>query len=387
MTLLSLVFDSLPGTLLGMFPAARVLHPYQVRVPVQTVRRPALVPALALALVSAALTGLTGCGSSKPTATGDQPKKTVELLNVSYDPTRELYRDINEAFANHYEAEHGTAVTIKQSHAASGSQSRAVIDGLDADVVTLATLPDVAAIAKSDLLRADWQHRYDNDSVPYHSIVVFVVRKGNPKKIADWADLDRDDIAIITPNPKTSGNGKYSFLAAWGAALATGGDEEAAKKFVAAIYRRTPVLDTGARAATATFSQKGIGDVHLTFESEAHLEVEESKGELEIIYPKRSIRVDPPVAVVDKNVDRKGTRHAAEAYLGFLYTPEGRSIIAKHHYRPWGKDIPLPSPGEAWPEVETFDIAFVAGNWENAMKNFFGEGGVFDAIYQPGDGT
>jgi sulfate/thiosulfate transport system substrate-binding protein len=390
MTLLSLAIDSLPCTLLGMFPAVRVLHPYQFQVqpdPVQTVRRPALVPALALALVSAALTGLTGCGSGKPTAVGDQPKKTVELLNVSYDPTRELYRDINEAFAKHYETEHGTAVTVKQSHAASGSQSRAVIDGLDADVVTLATLPDVGAIAKSDLLRADWQHRYDNDSVPYHSIVVFVVRKGNPKKITDWADLDRDDIAIITPNPKTSGNGKYSFLAAWGAALATGGDEEAAKKFVAAIYRRTPVLDTGARAATATFSQKGIGDVHLTFESEAHLEVEESKGELEIVYPKRSIRVDPPVAVVDKNVDRKGTRHAAEAYLGFLYTPEGRSIIAKHHYRPWGKDVPLPSPGEAWPEVETFDIAFVAGNWENAMKNFFGEGGVFDAIYQPGDGT
>jgi sulfate transport system substrate-binding protein len=382
MTLFFLAIDSLPCTLLGMFPAARVLHPSQV----QTVRRPALVPALALALVSAALTGLTGCGSGKPTAAGDQPKKTVELLNVSYDPTRELYRDINAAFAKHYEAEHGTAVTIKQSHAASGSQSRAVIDGLDADIVTLATLPDVGAIAKSDLLRADWQHRYDNDSVPYHSIVVFVVRKGNPKKITDWADLDRDDIEIITPNPKTSGNGKYSFLAAWGAALATGGDEEAAKKFVAAIYRRTPVLDTGARAATATFSQKGIGDVHLTFESEAHLEVEESKGELEIIYPKRSIRVDPPVAVVDKNVDRKGTRHAAEAYLGFLYTPEGRSIIAKHHYRPWGKDIPLPSPGDTWPEVETFDIAFVAGNWENAMKNFFGEGGVFDAIYQPGGG-
>jgi sulfate transport system substrate-binding protein len=376
MTLRSFVINFLLGRLPGTFPTIRVVHAFDAF----------RGPALALALVSAALTGLTGCGSGKPTATGDQPNKTVELLNVSYDPTRELYRDINAAFAKHYEAEHGTAVTIKQSHAASGSQSRAVIDGLDADIVTLATLPDVGAIAKSDLLRADWQHRYDNDSVPYHSIVVFVVRKGNPKKITDWADLDRDDIEIITPNPKTSGNGKYSFLAAWGAALATGGDEEAAKKFVAAIYRRTPVLDTGARAATATFSQKGIGDVHLTFESEAHLEVEESKGELEIIYPKRSIRVDPPVAVVDKNVDRKGTRHAAEAYLGFLYTPEGRSIIAKHHYRPWGKDIPLPSPGDTWPEVETFDIAFVAGNWENAMKNFFGEGGVFDAIYQPGGG-
>ncbi|MFM8702845.1 MAG: sulfate ABC transporter substrate-binding protein, partial [Planctomycetia bacterium] len=248
-----------------------------------------------------------GCSGSAPaptaSSTGAANKpKAIELLNVSYDPTRELYRDINTAFAKHYEQEHGTAVTIKQSHAASGSQSRAVIDGLDADVVTLATWPDVEAVAKSGLLRPDWQNRYENQSIPYHSVVVFVVRKGNPKKIADWADLDRDDISIITPNPKTSGNGKYSFLAAWGAALAAGGTEEDARKFVSALYRRTPVLDTGARAATATFSQKGIGDVHLTFEQEAHLEVEESKGGLEIVYPKRSIRVDPPVAVVDQNV-------------------------------------------------------------------------------------
>ena len=344
--------------------------------------------AVSAVLVSAAvLVGLPGCSSDKPStgdARQDRQKKSVELLNVSYDPTRELYREINEAFAKRYEADHGTAVTVKQSHAASGSQSRAVIDGLDADVVTLATWPDVEAIAKSGLVRPDWQSRYDNDSVPYHSVVVFVVRKGNPKKIADWPDLDRGDVSIITPNPKTSGNGKYSLLAAWGATLAAGGDAEAAKKFVAAIYRRTPVLDTGARAATATFSQKGIGDVHLTFESEAHLEVEESQGALEIVYPKRSIRVDPPVAVVDKNVDRKGTRHAAEAYLGFLYTPEGRAIIAKHHYRPWGKDLPPPAPGDSWPEVETFDIDFVAGDWSRAMKDFFGEGGVFDSIYQPG---
>jgi sulfate transport system substrate-binding protein len=342
MTLRSFVINFLLGRLPGTFPTIRVVHAFDAF----------RGPALALALVSAALTGLTGCGSGKPTATGDQPNKTVELLNVSYDPTRELYRDINAAFAKHYEAEHGTAVTVE-------------------------------AIAKSGLLRADWQHRYDNDSVPYHSIVVFVVRKGNPKKIADWADLDRGDVSIITPNPKTSGNGKYSFLAAWGAALAAGGSEDDAKNFVSAIYRRTPVLDTGARAATATFSQKGIGDVHLTFEQEAHLEVDESKGDLEIVYPKRSIRVDPPVAVVDTNVDRKASRHAAEAYLGFLYSPEGRAIIAKHHLRPWGDNPPPPAAGETWPAIETFDIAFVAGDWNNAMKKFFGEGGVFDAIYQP----
>ena len=341
----------------------------------------------AQAIVTLLLVAASGCSgpSSTPGGSANRPK-AVELLNVSYDPTRELYRDINAAFAKHYEQEHGTAVTIKQSHAASGSQSRAVIDGLDADVVTLATWPDVEAVAKSGLLRPDWQNRYENNSIPYHSVVVFVVRKGNPKNVLDWADLDRDDISIITPNPKTSGNGKYSFLAAWGAALAAGGSEDDAQKFVSALYRRTPVLDTGARAATATFSQKGIGDVHLTFEQEAHLEVDESKGSLEIVYPKRSIRVDPPVAVVDQNVDRKATRHAAEAYLGFLYSPEGRAIIAKHHLRPWGDTPPPPAAGETWPAIETFDITFVAGDWNNAMKKFFGEGGVFDAIYQPNGG-
>jgi len=309
----------------------------------------------------------------------------IALLNVSYDPTRELYREINEAFAKQYEQSHGRKVSIKQSHAASGSQARAVIDGLDADVVTLAVWPDVEAVAKSGLLRPDWQNRYENNSVPYHSVVVFVVRKGNPKQIKDWPDLVRGDVSIITPNPKTSGNGKYSFLAAWGSVITAGGSEQDARKFVADVYGRTPVLDTGARAATATFSQKGIGDVHLTFENEAHLEVAEAKGELEIVYPKRSIRVDPPVAVVDQNVDRKSTRHAAEAYLGFLYTPAGRAIIAKHHYRPWDETPPTPAAGEAWPAIETFDIEKVGG-WGTAMKKFFGEGGIFDTIYQPGGG-
>ncbi|MFM8494264.1 MAG: sulfate ABC transporter substrate-binding protein [Planctomycetia bacterium] len=330
-------------------------------------RRSFALVALALGVATTALAADTG---------------PISLLNVSYDPTRELYREINDAFAKQYQAEHGRAVSIKQSHAASGSQARAVIDGLDADVVTLAVWPDVEAVAKSGLLRTDWQHRYDNQSVPYHSVVVFVVRKGNPKGIKDWPDLVKGDVEIITPNPKTSGNGKYSFLAAWGSVITGGGSEEDARKFVGELYKRTPVLDTGARAATATFSQKGIGDVHLTFENEAHLEVDEAGGELEIVYPKKSIRVDPPVAVVDQNVDKKGTRHVAEAYLGFLYSPAGRAIIAKHHYRPWGDNPPTPAAGEAWPAVETYTIDAVGG-WPTAATKFFAEAGVFDRIYQP----
>lgn len=340
-----------------------------------------------LLLASGLALTASGCGGSGAgTATNAATQKPpIELLNVSYDPTRELYRDINTAFAERYETEHGRSVSIKQSHAASGSQARAVIDGLEADVVTLAVWPDVEAVAKAGLVKPGWEDRFDNRAVPYHSVVVFVVRKGNPKGIQDWPDLVKGDVSIITPNPKTSGNGKYSFLAAWGAVLAGGGTADDARAFVSELYKRTPVLDTGARAATATFSQKGIGDVHLTFENEAHLEVDESQGTLEIVYPKRSIRVDPPVAVVDSVVDKKATRHAAEAYLGFLYTPEGRAIVAKHHYRPWGDAPPPPAEGETWPEVETFDITAVGG-WETAMKMFFGEGGVFDSIYQPAAG-
>ncbi|NDC53998.1 MAG: sulfate ABC transporter substrate-binding protein [Planctomycetia bacterium] len=328
--------------------------------------------------VAVLLAGVFLVATAGATAAADSGPLT--LLNVSYDPTRELYREINDAFAKKYAAEHGRPVSVKQSHAASGSQARAVIDGLDADVVTLAVWPDVEAVAKSGLIGPDWQDRLDNDSVPYHSVVVFVVRKGNPKGIKDWPDLVKDDVSIITPNPKTSGNGKYSFLAAWGSVITTGGSEDDAQKYVAEIYRRTPVLDTGARAATATFSQKGLGDVHITFESEAHLEVNESGGELEIVFPTNSIRVDPPVAVVDRNVDKKGTRHAAEAYLAFLYSPEGRAIIAKHHYRPWGDAPPPPAAGETWPTITTYTIDELGG-WPTATTKFFGEGGVFDAIY------
>jgi len=345
---------------------------------------PRLLAAVVLGL--AAVVSANGCGSrGRDAVAGSAAGKPIELLNVSYDPTRELYRDVNKAFVRHYAEEHGRAVDIKQSHAASGSQARAVIDGLEADVVTLAVWPDVEAVAKAGLIRSGWEKRFDNQAVPYHSVVVFVVRKGNPKGIKDWPDLVKGDVSIITPNPKTSGNGKYSFLAAWGSVLATGGSEEDAKAYVTELYRRTPVLDTGARAATATFSQKGIGDVHLTFENEAHLEVKESGGELEIVYPPRSIRVDPPVAVVDANADKKGTRHAAEAYLGFLYSPEGRAIIAQHHYRPWGENPPPPAAGAVWPAIVSFDISLVGG-WQAATPKFFGEGGVFDAIYQPTGG-
>ncbi len=339
---------------------------------------------IALSLITAWALFATGCGGGAGGAADGDAAGPITLLNVSYDPTRELYRDINAAFAARYALDHGRRVDIKQSHASSGSQARAVIDGLDADVVTLAVWPDVEAVARSGLVKSAWQARLENDSVPYHSLVVFVVRKGNPKGIKDWPDLVRDNIEIITPNPKTSGNGKYSFLAAWGAVLANGGSEEDAERFVTELYRRTPVLDTAARAATATFSQKGIGDVHLTFENEAHLEVAEAGGDLEIVYPPRSIRVDPPVAVVDENVDRKGTRHAAEAYLAFLYSPEGRGIVAKHHYRPFGENPPPPPGATTWPAVETFTIADVGG-WDVAMKRFFGEGGVFDAIYLSGE--
>jgi sulfate transport system substrate-binding protein len=323
--------------------------------------------------------GLAGCGGP---AAGAGP--SVQLLNVSYDPTRELWRDLNTQFIEGHRAKTGTDVSIKQSHAGSSSQARAVIDGLDADVVTLALWSDTDAIRKRGLIKEGWEERLPNRSLAYFSTIVFVVRKGNPKGIKDWRDIVKPDVVVITPNPKTSGNGKLSFLAAWGSVIRSGGSEEQARAFVTRLYHQTPVLETGARGATSTFAQRGIGDVHLTWENEAHLEVHESGGALEIVYPSKSIRAEPPVAVVDANVDRKGTRAVAEAYLKFLYTDAGQETIARHFYRPIREDV-LAKHADVFPKIELFPITAIVPSWDAAQQKFFADGGVFDAIYKPVD--
>jgi sulfate transport system substrate-binding protein len=338
------------------------------------------LPGAAVALAVAALL-MPGCTANSATGGGDS-RGPLELLNVSYDPTRELWRDINEQFVSQYEKENGRKLTIKQSHGGSTSQARAVIDGLDADVVTLALWSDTDTIRKKGLINENWDQKFPNRSLPYSSTIVFVVRKGNPKGIRDWPDLLKPGVEVITPNPKTSGNGKLSFLAAWGSVLHRGGSENAAQKFVAELYRHTPVLDTGARGATTTFAQKGIGDVHLTWENEAHLEVREAQGELELVYPPASIRAEPHVAVVDSNVDRKVTRQAAEAYLQFLYTDAAQETIAKHFYRPTNPEI-LARHGDVFRKIDLFPVTEVAADFDDAQAKFFAEGAIFDSIYQP----
>jgi sulfate transport system substrate-binding protein len=305
-----------------------------------------------------------------------------ELLNVSYDPTRELWRELNEAFIPAHEQQAGQRLTIKQSHGSSGSQARAVIDGLEADVVTLALWSDTDALRKRGLIQDGWEQRLPEHSLPYFSTIVFVVRKDNPKHIHDWPDLVRPGVEVITPNPKTSGNGRLSFLAAWGAVRQRGGSEDDARDFVTRLYQHTPVLDNGARGSTTTFAQRQIGDVHLTWENEAHLEVAEAAGLLEIVYPPLSIRAEPFVAVVDANVERKGTRAAAEAYLRFLYTDEAQHILAKHHYRPI-KDYVRRQYTAQLPELSLFRIEAVAGSWQEAQDKFFAGGAIFDQIYKP----
>jgi sulfate transport system substrate-binding protein len=305
-----------------------------------------------------------------------------ELLNVSYDPTRELYRQINEAFIPHYKREAGVNLTIKQSHGGSSAQARAIIDGLDADVATLATWTDTQAIHEQGLIASGWEARLPNNSLPYTSTIVFVVRQGNPKGIKDWPDLVKPGIEVITPNPKTSANGKLSLLAAWGSVVERGGSEADALKFVKQLYSQVPVLDTGARGSTTTFAQKGIGDVHLTWENEAHLEVAEAGGELEIVVPKISILAEPFVAVVDANVDRKGTRAAAEAYLKFLYTPEAQEIIARNFYRPSDKAVQK-KHARSFPKLKLFAITDISQGWADAVERFFDEGAVFDQLYAP----
>ena len=329
----------------------------------------------------ASLVGALAVSAISPLADA-QSADGNEILNVSYDPTRELWRDVNEAFGPAWEKESGQAVVVKQSHGGSGSQARAVIDGLEADVVTLALWPDVNQIAKAGLIRRGWEERLPNRAVAYTSTIVFVVRKGNPKGVKDWPDLAGDGIEIVTPNPKTSGNGKLSFLAAWGSVITRGGTEEQARELVAKIYERTPVLDTGARGSTTTFVQKGIGDVHLTWENEAKLEVKESNGTLEIVYPPTSFLAEPPLAVVDANVDSKGTRAVAEAYLRWVFTPEGQEVVARNFYRPTNPEVLARHAGD-FPRIELFPITAVAPDWDAANKRFFGEGGVFESIYKP----
>jgi len=306
------------------------------------------------------------------------------LLNVSYDPTRELYQDFNAAFIKYWKAKSGQTVTIKQSHGGSGGQARAVIDGLEADVVTLALAYDIDAVAQSGLTAAGWQKRLPQNSSPYTSTVVFLVRKGNPKAIKDWGDLLKPDVQIITANPKTSGGARWNYLAAWGYALRQpGGTDEKARQFVSGLYKKVPVLDSGARGSTITFVQRQIGDVLLAWENEAYLALEESPGQLEIVVPSVSILAEPPVAVVDKVVDRRGTRALAEAYLQYLYSPEAQEIAAKRHYRPRDPNVAARFAGN-FAKVKLFSIDEVFGGWQKAQKKHFADGGVFDQIYKPG---
>lgn len=351
--------------------------------------------ALRVALIGiAALLVLSGCGSKQSN------QQQVKLLNVSYDPTRELYRDVNEKFAADWERRTGQHVTITQSHGGSGSQARAVIDGLQADVVTLALAYDIDSIQrKGKRLGTNWQTRFPDNSAPYTSTIVFLVRKGNPKQIHDWPDLIKPGIAVVTPNPRTSGGARWNYLAAWGYALhhELGGDftklddpasapkveaaQKSAKEFVTALYRNVPVLDSGARGATNTFVQRGIGDVLLAWENEALLAIRElGPDRVEIVVPSVSILAEPPVAVVDTVVDRRGTRQVAEAYLQFLYTPEGQRLIAKHYFRP-RDPAALAEAGDTFKPLTLFTIGEAFGGWDRVQEVHFGDHGVFDQMY------
>jgi len=307
------------------------------------------------------------------------------LLNVSYDPTRELYVAINAAFIKQWQAKTGKTVQIRQSHGGSGAQARAVSDGLEADVVTLALAYDIDAVQKAGLISdPGWQKRLPQNSAPYTSTIVFLVRKGNPKGIKDWSDLVKPGIRVITPNPKTSGGARWNYLAAWEYGKRSGGGTDAkGREFVAQLFKNVPVLDSGARGATTTFVQRGIGDVLLAWENEAYLAVGEGRGQVEIVVPSLSILAEPPVAVVDKVVDKKGTRAAAEAYLQFLYSPEGQEIAARHHYRPRDATVAAKFAG-TFAQVKLFTIDEAFGGWQNAQKAHFADGGTFDQIYRPG---
>ncbi len=325
-----------------------------------------------------ALAAVLGVGVSLGRTEPAEEKKSTELLNVSYDPTRELWRDLNADFAPRFEKDQGRPLSIRQSHGGSTSQARAVADGLQADVVSLALWSDIDRLRQKGLVAEGWEKRLPNQSRPYYSTIVFVVRKGNPRGIKDWSDLVKGDVQVVTPSPRTSGNGKLSFLAAWGAVLHKGGSEKDAREFVAQLYRRSPIQDAGARDATVTFAAKKVGDVHLTWENEAYLETREFP-DLEIVYPPASIRAEPVVAWVDANVQRHQTRQAAEAYLRFLYTEPAQEILARHHYRPSNAEV-LKRHADALPKIELFPISVVAKDWADAEQKFFARGGVFDGI-------
>ena len=321
-------------------------------------------------------------GMAIPTLAGAD----VALLNVSYDPTRELYQEFNAAFAKHWKTKTGQSVTVRQSHGGSGKQARAVIDGLGADVVTLALAYDVDALhEKGKLIPKNWQSRLPQNSAPYTSTIVFLVRKGNPKKIKDWNDLARPGISVITPNPKTSGGARWNYLAAWGYALKqNNGNEAKAREFVTRLFKNVPVLDSGARGSTTTFVQRGIGDVLLAWENEAYLAVNElGKNKLEIVVPSVSILAEPTVAVVDKVADKHKTRAVAQAYLQYLYSPEGQEIAARNYYRPRLKSVAA-KYARQFGKVHLFTIDEVFGGWQKAQKIHFADGGIFDQIYQNG---
>ena len=307
---------------------------------------------------------------------------TVTILNVSYDPTRELYEEIDRAFATQWKERTGQTVTVDQSHGGSGKQARAVIDGLDADVVTLALAHDIDQLAARGLVAPGWQERLPQRSTPYTSTIVFLVRKGNPRAIRDWGDLVKPGVEVITPNPRTSGGARWNYLAAWGWALEQHGRDPAqARAFVAALYAHVPVLDSGARASTNTFVEREIGDVLLAWENEARLAVAKHGDDVELVVPSVSILAEPPVAVVDKVVDKRGTRAVATAYLEFLYSPEGQRLAAAHHYRP--RD-PAAAPAGTFPALRLVTIDEVAGGWAQAQADHFADGASFDQLYAPG---
>ena len=320
---------------------------------------------------------LLGCNNNESSS----ENKSVELLNVSYDPTRELYTEYNEKFIQYYKEKTGVDVTINQSHGGSGKQGRSVIEGLQADVVTLALAYDIDEISNSGLIDSGWQSEFKDNSAPYTSTIVFLVRKGNPKNITDWDDLIRDDVSIVTPNPKTSGGARWNYLAAWAYALKNNNNDEAkAKEFVKALYGNVKVLDSGARGATTSFVENGIGDVLIAWENEAYLSIADGNSEFEIITPSLSILAEPPVAIVDEVAKDKGTEEVAKEYLDYLYSDEGQEIAAKNFYRPRNKEI-LDKYKDTFKDIELVTVDDVFGGWTKAQKTHFSDGGIFDEIY------